>query len=173
MTNLMRRVSKWGQPLKNIFVDYVEVSKDVAADLKRSPVKSMLWLLFGGIITGYYRKCPSLGSYKKEVIEYCNELGLCAEGARNHHAKLYIDRVSTMLNDGHVQYVNCGVFAIILQRSNSSKCHNYHETCSHLQPRIWTLHNRVLDIGVWDRWLILEKTMVNFDVSESEFSVSV
>lgn len=167
---LVRRARRWGEPLKIIVTDYVEVSKDVGAELKRSPVKSLLWLLLGGAITACHVKCPSLSCYKSEVINYCNELGMCAERTRSQHAKHYVDQVSTLLTDGHIKYVNFGVCAIVMQAPNSSRCFNYHETCTHLQPRIWTFSDRVIDIGVWNNWLALRKAMVDFDVNENEFS---
>ena len=166
----MKRASSWGQPLKNIITDYVEVSKDIATGLKKSPVKSSLWLVLGGFITAFYKKCPNLSCYRSDVIEYCNELGLCAEGARSGQAKSYVDRVSTLLHDDQVQYVSLGVVAIVMQRPSSPRCKNYHETCPHLRPRIWRLHDRVLDIGVWNQWVYLERNMLNFDINESEFS---
>ena len=167
--NFLRRASKLGQPLKNILLDYVEVTRDIFVELKRSPSKCMLWLMVGGVTTVCHWKCPDLSSYKHEVIEYSNELGLCAKEVRNFQSKVYIDRISTMLNDGNIRHLNLGVISVIMQRQHSSRCYNYHETCSHLQPRIWRFHEQIIDVGVWNQWLILKRTMVDFDVNENEF----
>lgn len=167
----VKKASKWGQPLKSIMLDYVEVSKDAATELKKNPVKSMVWLVFGGIVTACYKKCPNLSCYENDIIEYSNEIGLCAETTRNYQTMVYIDRISTLLNDGSIQFVNLGIFSLIIKRPQSAKCCNYHETCTHLQPRVWTFHHRLIDIGMWNQWLILKKTMVDFDVNENEFTI--
>lgn len=166
------RASKWGQPLKSILVDYIEVSKDVLRDLKSNPAKAITISAIGSTIIAFVKKCPDLNSYKHEVIEYSNELGLCAEVNRNHKTKLYIDEVSSLLGDCHVEHWNLGVCSLILQTPCSSKCQNYHEVCEYLQPRKWMLYHKIIDIGMWNRWLILTRRMVDFDVNESEFSIN-
>lgn len=163
------RASKLGQPLRNIIVDYVDVTKDVVTEMKKSPMKSFLWLMFGGVITACHNKCPNLRSYQNEIIEYSNELGMCAGVARNNRAKSYIDDISTLLNDGCIQHVNLGICSLIIRSPSSSRCYNYHELCKHLQPRIWTFHHRIIDVGIWKQWFMLTRTMVDFDVNEEEF----
>lgn len=165
----IKKILKWGQPLRDIMMDYAEVSKDIMQGFRTRPAKSIFWLVCSGIIIGFQKRCPSLNSYRNEVIEYSNELGLCAEAARNNQTKLYIDRVSTLLINGHVQHVNLGVCSLLLLRPQSVNCLNYHSTCKHLKPPIWTFHQRIVDVGVWNQWVLLNRKMVDFDVNESEF----
>ena len=158
-----------GHPLKIIVLDYFEVLKEISLNMKKSPVKSLVWCVFGGTITAFYKKCPDLCSYTSEIIEYSNEIGLCAETTRNSQSKRYIDNISTLLNDGCIHYANFGIFSLIIHKSRSSNCFNYHQTCKHLQPRKWMFHESIVDVGVWNQWLILNRTMIDFDVNENEF----
>ena len=167
--NLVSRISRWGQPFRDILMDYAEVSKDIIVGFRKRPARSVLWMVCGGTVIAMHEKRPSLRSYRNKVVEYSNELGLCAETARNNQTKSYIDEISTLTSDEYIQYINLGVFSLLIQRSESQKCHNYHSTCSYLQPRIWKIHHRVIDIGVWNQWLLLNRKMVDFDVNESEF----
>lgn len=168
-SSLVRKAAKWGQPLKNIISDYVEVSKDVAKDARTSPLKYLTLCLLGGVITLFNRKCPNLKDYHSEIIDYSNEIGLCADATRNLKSKVHIDNMSTLLADKYLQCFSFGVFSVIIRRHSSAHCHNYHQICGHLQPRLWTLHERVVDIGVWGQWLLLDKVMKDFDVNEAKF----
>ena len=159
--------------MRDIMADYIDVSKDILMGFKKKPVRSTCWMASGGVILACYRRCPNLTSYRNEVIEYSNELGLCANAARNNESKLYIDRISTILSDGCIKFVNLGVCSLVIEQPRSLRCHNYHNTCKHLQPRIWTFYYRIVDIGVWNEWLLLNKKMVDFDINQSEFSNSM
>lgn len=168
MAAFIRRAMKWGQPLKNILTDYVEVSKDVFTESKANPAKSIIFVILCGMVSVCVKRCPDFNSFKKELIECSNELGLCPEVIRNDQTKSCIDRITALLNNGCIRHLNLGVFSLMIQRPHSSKCCNYHEVCKHLQPRFYQ-QIEVIDIGVWNKWLILNKTMVNFDVNDSEF----
>ena len=169
----INRATKWGTPLKNIIFDYAEVIKDIGFDSKKHPVKYLTWCLLGGVIVAFHKKRPDLKSYESEVLEYSNELGLCAASSINLSTKRYIDDVSTLLCDGCITHVNLGICSLIVRRPYSIHCSNYHQVCSHLQSRIWTFHHRVIDIGIWNKWLVLNKTMVDFDVNNEEFKTQV
>lgn len=165
----IQRASKWGNPFKSILLDYVEVSKDILTEFKSNPAKAVLVLSLGSTVAALVKKCPDHSSYKNEVLEFSNELGLCAETNRDHQTKLYIDRISSMISNCSVLHLNLGVCSLIIQRSCSSKCQNYHEVCKYLQPRKWMFYRKIIDVGIWDQWLILTKTMVDFDVNDTEF----
>ena len=170
--NFLRRVqlSRWGQPLKSIVVDYVEVSKEVFTDFKSSPGKGITLLAIIGTGIAFLRRCPDHDSYKQEVIDYSNELGLCAEANRNPKTKQYIEEISSILSNHSAEYWNLGVCAFIVQSTCSRKCQNYHEVCKYLQPRSWTVYHRILDFGIWNQWFVLSRTMIDFDINEEEFS---
>ncbi len=168
--SLVLRAKRWGNPLRNIIVDYIEVSKDIVLGMKKSPVKGIMWLLLGGVIHTSYRKCPDFSSYQNEMVEYCNEFGLCAKTSVNLQKKNYIDDLSTQLYDGCIEYVNLGVLSLIIRRSQSTHCYNYHARCKHLKPRVWKLYHSIVDVGFWNQWLVLRRTMIDFDINENEFS---
>lgn len=156
--------------MKNIMLDYVDVSRDVAKDARSSPVKYLIFFMFGGALTLFHRNCPNLNDYHSEIIEYANEIGLCADTTRNHRTKVHVDDMSTLLADGYLRCIHFGIFCVVIRKPSSAQCYNYHQVCKHLQPRLWMFHERVVDVGVWRQWLILNRTMKDFDVNEAEFS---
>lgn len=168
--NVVSRVSKWGHPLKAIVVDYIEVTKDLLVEAKQRPLKTILYLLTGGVAVSTWRRRPSYACYLKEVMNYSNEMGMCSESLLNPQAKAYVDHVLRLNADSYLRYVNFGLFGVIIQRNYSPSCANYAETCEYLQPRIWKTFDRVIDVGVWGKWIELEKRMVDFDVNEEQFN---
>ena len=169
MKNLVVSKSNfWGQALRNIMLDYVEVSRDIFKDMKKSPVKSVIYLGLGGAGILLCARSPTLTDYHSEIVEYSNEIGLCAQATRNPVCKAHVDRMSTLLVDGYLLCISFGLFSLILLRPSSSHCCNYHQVCPHVQPRLWTLPDRVVDVGVMGHWLVLRKTMKDFDVNLSE-----
>lgn len=168
--NVVSRVSKWGHPLKAILLDYIEVTKDLLVEAKQRPLKTVIYLVTGSLIVTTWRRRPSYESYLKEVMEYSNEMGMCNESLLNPQAKKYIDRVIMLKADGYLRYVNLGLVGIVVRRNYSPNCANYAETCEYLQPRIWRTFERIIDVGVWGRWVQLDKRMVDFDVNEEELN---
>lgn len=167
---VISKASKLGQPLKSMMLDYVEVFRDIWADFKTNPVKAIFVLSLGGIGTAFAKRCPDYNSYKNEIIEYSNELGLCAETSRNQQTKLYVDNISAMINNCSVRQLNLGVCTVIMEKPYSCNCQNYHEVCKYLQPRKWMFYHRIIDVGVWNHWIVLTRTMTDFDVNEEEFN---
>ena len=174
MARVVRAVSRLGQPLKNILTDYVEVIKDLVLGARRRPVKAALYLLSATAFTTTWKKRPDYAGYINDVVDYANELSMCSETIRRPSAKRYIDTIARLHSDGYLKYINLGLVAIILRRGYSSSCSNYHETCRHLQPRLWTLPERVVDVGFWGQWQNLEREMLDYDIiNEEELEKSI
>lgn len=161
-------ISKLGQPIRAILSDYVDVFSELFISCKKRPIKTLVYLSLGGMIMTGFIKRPDRTSYVNDVLEYSNELSMCSEIVRSPKAKQYIDTLITMETDGYLGYINLGIAALIIRKSHSTYCSNYHDTCSMLQPRFWHMHEMVVDVGVWSRWLLLETEMNEYDVNDDE-----
>ncbi len=161
-----QQVESWGQPLRVIFLDYLEVGRDVAAGARRRPLKALFYGFLAGLIGASWRRTPDLASFENNVLEYSNELSMCSKPLRNPHAQSYIERLISLKSESHLRYTSLGVCSVVTRRVSVPECCNYHEVCPHLRPRWWTGYNRVVDVGVWGRWLLLERNMLDFDINE-------
>lgn len=164
------RAKGLGQPIRAILTDYIEVFKDLAKGARRRPFKASFYLSVGSLITAAVRTRPDYAQYLNDVLGYANELSLCSEQVRNPQAKNYIDDVITSHSDKRLTYVNLGVAALIIRKPSSAYCCNFQETCSSLQPRLWTLTQRVVDVGVAGHWLLLDTELKDFDVNDNQLS---
>lgn len=172
-TRAARAVGRLGQPLKVILTDYAEVAKDLVLGARKRPIKASLYLISISAFTVTWRKRPDYTSYINDVVDYANELSMCSEVVRRPSAQQYIDTIAKQHADGYLRYINLGLVAIILRRNYSPLCANYHDTCKHLQPRVWTVRKRVVDVGFWGRWRNLDREMVDFDINEEELEKSI
>ena len=168
-----QRIEKWGQPFRVILLDYVDVSKDLFTSAKRQPIKSLLYLLTGGLIVALWRRRPDQTHLVSSILEYSNEMAMVSRPLRNPQSQAYIDTLMALLVSDELYCVNFGLFSIAMRRLATPECQNYHVTCKHLQPHVWTVGERLVDVGVWGTWVELERRMADFDVNEEQLELSL
>ena len=160
------RVQQWGQPLRNIVLDYYEVSLDIVKTIKTHRVRSILGFFCFGAVVHSFRQVPSECSYYGELLEWSNELSLVNEKEQNQVSKSHIDRTLRLYASNRLRYVHLGLVAIVMETPTYPDCKNYHCTCVHLQPRWWTFYERIIDIGMYRRWMVIQRKMEDYDVNE-------
>ena len=164
----VRRANSLGQPIRAILTDYADVFTDLFKSSWKHPFRTVAYISIGSLIIAAVSKRPDYNGYLNDVLGYSNELSMCSDLVRNPKAKRYIDNIITMHSDGYLTYINLGVVALIKRRAHSAHCSNFHETCPSLQPRVWRSVERVVDVGVWGRWLLLDTELKDYDINEEE-----
>ena len=160
-----RRLYKVGKSLRNAAEDYATVARETAAGLRDSPPRLLTLVVGIGGFTAMWWRNPDMDYYLEEMHAYSNELSQCSELTTNPNAKKYIEHLVLANCQERLLYVSLGVLSLVVERRNED-CANYNVTCRHLQPRWWTFHTSIVDVGVWGRWRVMEKHMVDFDVNE-------
>ena len=161
--SLGRRLS---QPIRSLVNDYYEVLKDTAVTLKRKPFRAVTLSLISAAGAYLWRTNPTHTTYCDEILQYSNEISQCSVYTRNPVAQDYINHVIYLNCNSSLKYINLGFLSLVVERPHAKDCANYLETCKELQPRWWQY--RVLDVGVANKWLLLEREMVDFDVINIE-----
>lgn len=163
---LPTRIQQWGQPFRNILLDYYEVSQDIIKSIKTHRVRSAFSLFcFGGVVYSF-KQVPDEFSYYGELLDWSNELSLVNEMEQNRVSKSHIDGVLDLYSNQRLRYVNLGLVAIVMEIPSYPECKNYHNTCSHLQPRWWTFYKRIIDVGIYGRWIVIQRKMVDYDIND-------
>lgn len=168
-----QRIEKWGQPLRVILTDYVEVSKDLFQTAKQRPVKSLFYVLAGAFVAALWKRRPDYTHYVNEVLECSNEIATVSAPLRNPESQAYVDSLMEWMACGRLYCVNFGLFSVCMRREVAPECKNFHATCKYLQPHVWTAGERTVDVGVWGRWVELGRKMVDFDVNEEQLEKSI
>ena len=160
------RIQQWGQPFRNIILDYYEVLQDIVKSVKTHRVRSVLGLFcFGGVVYSA-RQVPDEHSYYAELLDWSNELSLVNEAQQNKISKIHIDRILHLYANNRLFYVNLGLVAMVMEIPTYPECKNYHNTCKHLQPRWWTFYDRIVDVGMYRKWLVIQRKMVDYDIND-------
>ena len=162
------RIEKWGQPLRVIAQDYVEVARDAYRDAKARPVKTLVYALLTGGAVATWKTRPDAASYTDRLLEHCNDFHQCSQAVRNTQTQQYLENMTRKLSRDEIHYRNFGFFAVVLEREDTPVCKNYHVTCKHLRQRWWRRWSRVVDVGVWGRWRALDGAMEDYDVNDEE-----
>jgi len=165
---MVKRASSLGQPLKTIIVDYADVFADIYKSSVSRPFRTLAYIAMGTTIITVALRRPGYTEYMDNVVNSANELGMCSEMVRNPVSKNYIDSILSEHSNGRLSCVNLGLVSIIVRREVSNEVCNYQATCKWLQPRPWSLLERVVDCGAWGHWWGLENAMVDYDINTTE-----
>ena len=160
------RIQQWGQPFRNIILDYYEVSLDIVKTIKTHRIRSVFGFFCTGAVVYSFRQVPSEYNYYGELLEWSNELSLVNEKEQNQVSKSHIDRTLRLYASNRLHYVHLGLVAIVMETPTYPDCKNYHSTCVHLQPRWWTFYERIIDIGVYRKWIVIQQKMKDYDINE-------
>ena len=160
------RIQQWGQPFRNIILDYYEVSQDIIKSIKTHRVRSVFGFFCFGAVVYTSRQVPNEHSYYAELLDWSNELSLVNKTEQNQVSKSHIDRTLHLYASNRLRYINLGLVAIVMEIPTYPECKNYHNTCVHLQPRWWTFYNRIVDVGMYGKWLVMQRKMIDYDINE-------
>ena len=166
-----KRLARWGQPVRVIVQDYVDVARDAFGGMKSHPIRTALqFALAGGVVATWVTR-PDVTSYRDCVLSYSNDLFQCSAAVRNPHTHDYVTTIADRLSRDLFFCVNLGLLAVIVEREGGARCKNYHVTCRHVRARWWSVWGRVVDVGVWGRWWKLAEKVRDLDVNEEELQI--
>ena len=163
------RVQQWGQPFRNIILDYYEVFTDIFKSARERRLRSMVGLIGAGAVVYLTKKVPDELSFHAELLDSANELSLVNETEQNRISKAYIEKTLDLYSHKRLKYVSLGVVAVILELPAYPDLKSYQQTCTHLQPRWWTFYQRIIDVGVYGRWVVLQQKMIDYDINDTDW----
>lgn len=150
--------------MRSMINDYHEVFKETAISLRRKPPRAVALFLMSTGGAYLWSTNPTHATYYDEILQYSNEISQCSIYTRNEGAQDYVGHVIYLNCNSSLKYINLGFLSIMVELPHSRDCANYLETCKELQPRWWRY--RILDVGVANKWRLLEREMVDFDVNK-------
>lgn len=164
-----KRLESWSRPLRSVLTDYKAVSKDILKYAKTKPLRFTSILTIGTLSAAAWTKNPDMNGFVDEVVHYSNEISQCSEQTLDPNAQMVIERHILDIANHYLFYINLGIFSVVLRRTYYKECSNFTEICPQLMPEWWTVKERVVDVGVWNKWCLLERAMVDFDVNPEAF----
>jgi hypothetical protein len=154
---------------RNLYKDYRDVYFDTIADAKARPGKAGFYLcLLGGVIYCIWT-APNEQHYFQSFVESRESLDLVAPGIRNPDSEAFVNEVSKLWMKGLLRHQSLGLFSIVWRHNEDPALGLYSAQCEYLKPLYSEMWDRLVDVGIGGRWLILEKKMVEYDINYKEW----
>ncbi|GAU99465.1 hypothetical protein RvY_10465 [Ramazzottius varieornatus] len=155
------------KPMKfviNVAEDYVAVTKDALLDAKSRPVRTIILLSGLAVAAVAFKTTPSEIDYFDGMRNFNNDLIQVPPSSRRPESEKYLINVQRLLNSNRLRYENWGLCSLIVHKEFNESCDTYEARCKYLKPSWFSLPERVVDVGCFNRWLNIDSAMKDFDV---------
>ncbi|XP_035743695.1 mitochondrial import inner membrane translocase subunit Tim29-like [Vespa mandarinia] len=161
----------WGNYWKNLYIDYKEVTIDTIKDCKSHPIRTSIYSTVLGSTYYLYKHNPDEDSFREHLLENAIKLMQVGETIRNEISVQHVEILEKYYNEGIVRRFSIGILSIIWLDNYDKECSLYKAVCPYLKPRYLNFYERIIDIGFLDRWWILDRKMIDYDINMKEFDV--
>ncbi|XP_077326404.1 mitochondrial import inner membrane translocase subunit Tim29 [Lithobates pipiens] len=155
---------------KHLLHDYVEACKDIVVGAKERPGKATLYISLLAGVGICSSKAPSEDSFQSFLLEASSSLLLLSPWTRSGGSDQHVQRLMELRNEGRLYHINLIIFSLMYEAPYDPDSDLYSSQCSHLKPRWSEFPSRVLDIGFFGNWWLLQNKMKDFDINEEEFT---
>lgn len=153
----------------SIALDYRDVAYEVADKAQKRPFRAVVWST--GILATFlaFRTRPDKQEYVDSLLRGANEIALVAEGSRSKRAVDALQERRLAINTGKLRVVDLLFLSIVLSHPTQSEgCELYSGQCKLVRPPLLSFQDYILDVGVFGRWLVLERRLEHYDVNDDD-----
>lgn len=125
-----------------------------------------------GLAAGYYcfKNNPDECSYREDLLTNEMKLSQVGRSMRNPESIKHVTLMKDCINTNTLRRFSLGIFSIMWIDNSSNNCKSYKCTCNYLKPQIINLHERIADVGFINKWWILDRKMIDYDINNDEFN---
>lgn len=162
--------SKLSLYFKNLYLDYYEVFREVRKGARDRPLKATFYGVSTLFVLNSFRTNEGLRSYHSEVTCACNRIANLTENSRNPESLKFVSNVGELKCHGLLRQIDLGFSTIIYRSDSNPETALYRYNCSHLRPSFKEfVQERLVDLGFFGHWLLLELKMKDYDINENEY----
>ena len=161
-------IEKWTKYWKQVVKDYIDVTKDIVKSAQDRPRRAMVLYGSGGFALYCITVNPTYQDYLAQLRNYQCEMTFVAEPVRSPTAVKYLQFLESNHNEGRLRRMSLGVFSIMWIADYNKDLNLYKAICKYLGPEILTFHTRIVDFGILEKWWIMDRKMVDYDVNFDE-----
>ena len=155
---------------KNVLTDYRQAIQDIYTDSLQNKPKALTYFGLVGLLTYLYKTNPHPSSFKNEVISYQNLMALISEPIRNSNCYGYLHELNTLDNQRRLHRINLIFLTVLVREEFSANLSVFEANCKYLQPSYLDyLTNRIVDIGIANKWILLDRNLKDFDINPDEW----
>ena len=159
-----------GNYVKFIWDDYMYVFQEIGKDMKAYPFKTTAYLsVLGGFVT-LWKTNPGEREFREQLTLNSHKLLQLGEAIRNPYADIHMQKIHEFYNSGRIRRLSIGFCSIMWVDNYHSEVDVYIARCKPLRVGWLNLKDKVIDIGVLNRWWLLESAMKDYDVNPQEWN---
>lgn len=163
-------VNRWLAFWKQLFNDYKSSLVEITKNMKDNPVKTLIWSSLISFSAACSITNPDEIHYRDNFIRRLNELIFVSKTIRNPECMNYLETIEWFFNCDEIRRIDLGLFSIMLHEPKRKHSALYKDNCPYLQPSFAEiLDSHLLDIGFWNRWWMLEKSVIDYDINPEEW----
>uniref|UniRef100_A0A8D0BAP6 Translocase of inner mitochondrial membrane 29 n=1 Tax=Salvator merianae TaxID=96440 RepID=A0A8D0BAP6_SALMN len=160
------RLASWW---KSLLRDYADACREVAVGIRQHPAKAGLYALLLAGAVGCSMHSPSDASFEGSLLEASGALLLLSPWTRSRRSEGHVQRLLQLRNRGQLRFQSLVFFSLVYEAPFDPGTDLYLAHCKHLKPRWLEFPGRVLDVGFWGRWWVLNAKMRDADINDDEF----
>ncbi|KAL5236450.1 hypothetical protein ACI65C_003860 [Semiaphis heraclei] len=162
-------VERWKQYWESVAKDYFESTVGIGTYVRANPLKSSLAVVTASCVYYCASNNPSERNYRSEILECANTMLYISPAVRNPSTVEHLEYIEKCYNSGIVKRLNLLLFSVIWIDEFNDDIQAYKANCKYLKPSIFSVYQRVIDIGFLNVWWNLKKIMVDYDVNPEEW----
>lgn len=159
-----------GNYLYGIYGDYRTVAVETVVEMKNRPLKSFVYL--GLMTTGavLVKTNPNEQHLHVTLLEDANELMLVGDVVRNPKSDEHIQTLLKAMKDDRLRRISLGFFSFLYITQFTKGIDLYEAQCRQVKPHWTQFHKHIVDVGVFGKWLTINKAMRDFDINPEEWT---
>ena len=157
--------------LKNVASDYKGSALDIVKDSRDAPLKATIYGSGLALLAVAYKTNPDETSFHEQLIETYTDMGLIVDDLRRPSSYKHVIEVNKFDSQRVLKRINFAFFSAIVRLDHDPVCGIYVSQCAYLKPSYFDyIRERVVDIGIFGRWRILDAKLQDYDVNPSEWN---
>lgn len=150
---------------KGLLTDYKDVAVGVVKEGINKPKKALFYGVTGYTIYICSQRNPSEEDFTRQFRLATNEMILVHPSMQNPKSDSYIRRIQGNINQNRLRFLSLGICTLMWEDLYDSDDCTYPAICEYTKVSFWSIPERVIDVGFWNKFWRLEYELYNYDVN--------
>jgi len=164
------RIEKFTDYMKIVINDYKQVGIDVIQDARDKPFKACVIGSIGCFFIYLLKTNPNENDFIHQLTSSHNNLSEISETIRNDSSYDHVMHLSQLVNEGVLRRFSIGFMSFLYFADYNTNCALYEAQCKYVRPKLISYPTeRMVDVGIAGKWMILDRKMIDYDINEDEW----
>lgn len=144
---------------------FVDVANDSIKSMRERPLKFSIYGAIAAVVYGSCKTNPDYQDFLDQQKKSEQLVSLVTFDSHNPESVEYLKMLERSQNNDTLRTTSLGIFTIMWLHDNAKSLSTFEAKCDYLKPQWLTFHERIIDIGWWNKWWNLQRKLKNYDVN--------